>query len=241
MAGTLAVSARRPPLQLSEIHFTASFIRSERNVIVNVVTSIETLVEAARDRLGEYGVDCSVRYETSPLVRADATVAMRWGGARQRFAVHAMAAVRLSEVLIVRDGATPVLVVAPWISPRLGARLRAIGVGYVDSVGNASVRFGTVLIEVSGRKRPERGPDRPARNGRLLSPANRRVIAALLADPALEQATLRELAAAAEVSVGQAHKSVTLLADAGYHRDRFDERQRQALAGVLDAVQALED
>jgi hypothetical protein len=231
-----------------------SFINSERIVIVNSMTTIETLVEAARDRLGEYGVDCSVRYETSPLVRSDATLAMRWGGARQRFAVHAMVAVRLSEVLIVRDGATPVLVVAPWISPRLGARLRAIGVGYVDSVGNASVRFGTVLIEVSGRKRPgldtaspggsagsTSGSARSVRNGRLLSPANRRVIAALLADRALERATLRELAVAAEVSVGQAHKTVTLLADAGYHRDRFDERQREALAGVLDAVQALED
>jgi hypothetical protein len=241
MAGTLAVRSGPATLEVPDIHLLCSFIDDEHIVIVNAVTSIEALVEAARDRLGEYGVDCSVRYETSPLVRADATMAMRWGGARQRFAVHAMAAVRLSEVLIVRDGATPVLVVAPWISPRLGARLRAIGVGYVDSVGNASVRFGTVLIEVSGRKRPERGPDRPARNGRLLSPANRRVIAALLADPALERATLRELAAAAEVSVGQAHKTVALLAAAGYHRDRFDERQRQALAGVLDAVQALED
>lgn len=211
---------------------------------------MESLVEAARSWLVEWGVDCSVRYERSPLVRADATLALRWGGARQRFAVHALPAVRLASVLAAASEAgAPVLVVAPWISPRIGGQLRAIGVAYVDSVGNASVRFGTVLIEVSGRKRPrvraeavevpldELG-DRE-RSGRLLTPANRRVIAALLADPALEGAPLRELAEAAGVSVGQAHKSVTLLAGAGYHRGRMDARQRAALAGVLDAVAAL--
>lgn len=211
---------------------------------------VESLVEAARSWLVEWGVDCSVRYERSPLVRADATLALRWGGARQRFAVHALPAVRLASVLAAASEAgAPVLVVAPWISPRIGGQLRAIGVAYVDSVGNASVRFGTVLIEVSGRKRPrvraeavevpldELG-DRE-RSGRLLTPANRRVIAAMLADPALEAAPLRELAEVAGVSVGQAHKSVTLLAAAGYHRGRMDARQRAALAGVLDAVAAL--
>lgn len=211
---------------------------------------MESLVEAARSWLVEWGVDCSVRYERSPLVRADATLALRWGGARQRFAVHALPAVRLASVLAAASEAgAPVLVVAPWISPRIGGQLRAIGVAYVDSVGNASVRFGTVLIEVSGRKRPavraeavevplDKLGDRE-RSGRLLTPANRRVIAALLADPALEGAPLRELAEAAGVSVGQAHKSVTLLAGAGYHRGRMDARQRAALAGVLDAVAAL--
>lgn len=227
---------------------------------------VESLVEAARSWLVEWGVDCSVRYERSPLVRADATLALRWGGARQRFAVHALSAVRLASVLAAAaEAGAPVLVVAPWISPRIGGQLRALGVAYVDSVGNASVRFGTVLIEVSGRKRPsvrpepveapldelgdrehvgDREPRTPSlsrhqRSGRLLTGANRRVIAALLADPALEAAPLRELAQAAGVSVGQAHKSVTLLAGAGYHRGRMDARQRAALAGVLDAVAAL--
>ncbi|WP_017936562.1 hypothetical protein [Nocardioides sp. Iso805N] len=220
---------------------------------------MESLVEAARSWLLEWGMECSVRYEQSPLVRADATLALRWGGARQRFAVHALPAVRLSSVLAASEAGAPVLVVAPWISPRIGGQLRAIGVAYVDSVGNASVRFGTVLIEVSGRKRPSKRaepvevpldelgghePRTPSlssreRSGRLLTPANRRVIAALLADPALEAAPLRELAEAAGVSVGQAHKSVTLLAGAGYHRGRMDARQRAALAGVLDAVASL--
>jgi hypothetical protein len=203
----------------------------------------ESLVEAARSHLVEWGLDCSVRYERSPLVRADATLALRWAGTRQRLAVHAMTSVRLAAVLAAADaGGTgdPVLVVAPWISPKVGAQLRGLGIAYVDSVGNASLRFGTVLIEVVGRKRPSRERAEPvARRGRLLTPANRRVIGALLADPGLEVAPLRELAAAAGVSVGQAHKSVSLLAAAGYHRDRMDEAQRAALAGVLAAVGTL--
>lgn len=206
----------------------------------------EELVESAHAFFEERGIDCSVRYERSPAVRADATFALRWGGSRQRFAVHATGSVRLSAVLAaVGEAGAPVLVVAPWISPRVGEQLRALGVAYVDSVGNAWLRFGTVLIEVAGRKRPARrevatGPADGERAGRLLTPANRRVIAALLDDPALETAPLRELAAAAEVSLGQAHKSVTLLASAGYHRDRLDERQRAALVAVLEAVRALE-
>lgn len=216
------------------------------------------LVESARATLEGWGVDCTIRYERSPLVRADATLALRWGGARQRFAVHALSSVRLAAVLAASgESSLPVLIVAPWISPRMGAQLQALNIAYVDAVGNASLRFGTVLVEVTGRKRPARGGglDTPSpsgsghststgrlepRAGRLLTPANRRVIAALLADPLLESAPLRELAAAAGVSVGQAHKSVALLAEAGYHRGHLDEAQRAALGGVLEAVTAIE-
>jgi hypothetical protein len=205
------------------------------------------LVETARTHLEAWGVDCTIRYEHSPLIRADATLALRWGGARQRFAVYALSSVRLAGVLAAAgESALPVLVVAPWISPRMGAQLQAVGIAYVDAVGNASLRFGTVLIEVSGRARTGLGSGRSAeagaeaRSGRLLTPANRQVIAALLAEPRLESAPLRELAAAAGVSVGQAHKSTTLLAGAGYHRGHLDDAQRESLAGVLQAVAGLE-
>ena len=212
----------------------------------------EALIESAQASLAGWGADCTIRYERSPLVRADATLALRWGGARQRFAVHALSGgVRLAAVLgASAESSLPVLIVAPWISPTMGARLQGLGIAYVDSVGNASLRFGTVVIEVSGRKKPaprqgagvvpSDAAARSGRNGRLLTPANRRVIAALLDDVTLEGAPLRELAAAAEVSVGQAHKTVALLASAGYHRDHLDDAQRAALRAVLEAVGGIE-
>lgn len=210
---------------------------------------VDALLDAALTRLASTGMDVSVRRERAPHVRADATLALRWGGTRQRLSVHAMSSVRLAAVLAaVADTSIPVLVVAPWISPKIGEQLRAIDVAYVDSVGNAFLTFGTVLIEVSGRKRPDvstpssrvpRPAADPTRSTRLLTPANRRVISALLDDPRLEIAPLRVLAETAGVSVGQAHKSVMLLAGAGYHREHLDEAQRAALRGVLDAVGAL--
>lgn len=221
------------------------------------MSSETELVEGAQATLEGWGVDCTIRYERSPLVRADATLALRWGGARQRFAVHAFSSVRLAAVLAASgESSLPVLVVAPWISPRMGAQLQALGIAYVDSVGNASLRFGTVFVEVTGRKRPRAGTASPggsassavggriestSRSGRLLTPANRKVVAALVGDPSLETAPLREVAAAAGVSVGQAHKTVALLASAGYHRDHLDDARRESLRGVLDAVGALED
>lgn len=208
---------------------------------------IDALLDAALAHLSRAGLDVTVRRERSGLSRADATVALRWAGSRQRWAVHVTGAIRLRDLLEAR-AAGPVLLVAPWIAPSMGERLRAAQIAYVDSVGNAALRFGPVLMEVSGRARPVRDGGSSgvsstvsygARSGQLLTPANRQVIAALLADPSLETATLRELAAAAGVSVGQAHKSVALLASAGYHRGHLDEARRAALSGVLDAVAGL--
>lgn len=240
MAGSLALGlseiASTPPF----VHDDGMFARDEHWVSVNSMTLERTLVAAVRRHLEEYGVDCTVRVERSPLVGADATLALRWGASHQRFALYAMPGIRLARVLAARDESPRVLVTAPWISARMGAQLREAGVGYVDSVGNASVRFGTVLIEVSGRPRPPRPSDpSPTRTAPLLTSANRRVIAALLADPALGRATLRDLAAAAEVSLGQAHKASALLAEAGFHRDRLSDSQRDALADVLAAVDGL--
>lgn len=200
----------------------------------------DELIDAVSDRLVEHGLEVFVRRERGPHA-ADATLALRWGGVRQRFSLYGAPAVRLARVLAARDGAAregaaPALVAAPWISPRMGAQLRAAQVAYVDSVGNASLRFGPVLIEVSGRARPPRPVTAPTsvRLRQLVTPANARVVTALVADPALGAATLRDLAAAAGVSLGQAHKTASLLAEAGYHRDRLHADQITTLQNLLD-------
>jgi|SRR5580765_4926967 len=195
----------------------------------------DEIIDAACDRLAEHGLEVFVRREQRPQ-GPDATVALRWGGVRQRFSLYGVPAVRLAHVLTVRGGADPALVAAPWISPRMGAQLRAAQVAYVDSVGNASIRFGPVLVEVSGRPRPPRPAEQapPVRLRQLVTPANSRVVAALLDDPALGGAGLRELSAAAGVSLGQAHKTATLLAEAGFHRDRLRPDQIATLQNLLD-------
>lgn len=195
----------------------------------------DELIDAVCDRLVEHGLEVFVRRERGGNA-ADATLALRWGGVRQRFSLYGAPAVRLGRVLASRQGADPALVAAPWIAPRMGEQLRAAQVAYVDTVGNASVRFGPVLLEVSGRPRPPRAqPEAPAvRLRQLVSPAHARVVSALLADEALGAATLRELADAAGVSLGQAHKTATLLAAAGFHRDRLQADQVTTLQNLMD-------
>lgn len=202
------------------------------------MADVDELLDQACARLSEHGLDWSLRRETSPLVAADATLAVRWGETRQRFGVFVMPAIRFERVLAARNTGAPALVVAPWISARMGRRLREAGVFHLDAVGDVSLRFGPVMLEVSGRPRPPRPAASPAgiRMTRLLTPANIRVIHALLADPGLGERSIRELAAAAGVSVGHTHAATLLLAGAGYHRDRLDERQRTALRDLLGAV-----
>lgn len=196
----------------------------------------DELIDAVCDRLVEHGLEVFVRRERGGSSAPDATLALRWGGVRQRFSLYGAPAIRLARVLAAaRQGSDPALVAAPWIAPRMGEQLRAVQVAYVDTVGNASLRFGPVLVEVAGRPRPRRpAAEAPAvRLRQLVTPAHARVVSALVADPALGAATLRQLAGAADVSLGQAHKTATLLAAAGFHRDRLGADQLATLQNLL--------
>src|SRR4051812_15945992 len=86
----------------------------------------------------------------------------------------------------------------------------------LDIAGNACVEFSNVLIDVRGRRRPmdARRPD-PV-SGNLFSRGRAQVIFALLAWPQLWDEPQRGLARAAGVSLGQAHNTLALLAEAGY-------------------------
>jgi hypothetical protein len=200
------------------------------------MVDVNDLMEAVRGHIESAGPECSVRLENSPLsaADADATIALRWGGSRQRFAVHVMERVRMERVLAARADRGG-MVVAPWISTTMGRRLSEAGVAWADSVGNMAIRFGMVVIEVTGRAKPVAAAmSEPAvRAVSLLTPANARVLDALIADPELGGRSLRALAEAAGVSLGQAHKASSLLASAGFHRDRLGPDQVAALARLV--------
>ncbi len=200
---------------------------------------VNTLMEAARRHFESVGLECSVRLENSPLVAADATIALRWGASRQRFAVHAMDPVRMEGVLAARveQGG---MVVAPWISPAMGRKLSGAGVAWADSVGNMAVRFGMVVVEINGRPRPapRASNGTSVRTVSLMTAANVKILAAIVDDPALGAASLRVLAERAQVSLGQAHKAVSLLASAGYHRDRLGPDQLVALGDLVRVAQS---
>lgn len=86
---------------------------------------------------------------------------------------------------------------------------------YLDAAGNAWIQFGDVLIDVRGRPRPVDAPRTPG-SGNLFSVGRDQVVMALLAWPHRWEAPQRDVAAAAGVSLGQAHNTLTLLAQAEY-------------------------
>ena len=123
------------------------------------------------------------------------------------------------------DGELPTLVFRPYVSPRTAEVFRRSGVQYLDFAGNAWVEFGDVLIDVRGRPRPLEARQQAPVSGNLFSRGRAQVIFALLAWPQLWDEPQRDLARAAGVSVGQAHNTLALLAEAGY--DGVGPRQGQ--------------
>jgi hypothetical protein len=98
---------------------------------------------------------------------------------------------------------------APYVSPEAAAICEAESFGYLDLAGNCLLKLGHNYIRREGR------PNVTAQK-RLLrsfySPKAERILRALLTEPCRSW-KLQELAAAANVSLGQAHNVKTLLHD----------------------------
>lgn len=112
----------------------------------------------------------------------------------------------------------PLLIASDHISDRTSGSLRAAGIQYFDTSGNASIRFAEVLIDVRGRKRV-RTAEAPQRNRvstNPFSPRRAQVVCVLLAWPQLVQATTRDVARTSGVSVGQAHEAMRMLGELGH-------------------------
>lgn len=122
----------------------------------------------------------------------------------------------------------PLLLLARSIHPRSAHELRSAGVQFLDTAGNAYVRFGGVLIDVRGR-RPDPATVQDRRTVRpsagLFTPRRAQVVFALLSWPELLEAPVRALAAAAKVSLGQAQSTLKLLDEQGF----LDRRSRRLM------------
>lgn len=101
------------------------------------------------------------------------------------------------------------VLIAPWISPAAALVCQEAGVGYVDLTGNCRLTFGTVHIERTGKLNPF-AEKRDLRS--LYAPKASRILRVLLDEPRRAW-KLQALADEAQVSLGQAHKVKSLLAD----------------------------
>lgn len=137
-------------------------------------------------------------------------------------------------------------VLSSRISARNAEELRERGINFIDRAGNAYVRFGGVFIDIRGRVAEDEvshssRPDVALAN--LWSPKRAQVVFALLTWEELVHATLREIAAVAGVSLGQAKHTVDLLESAEllnrgrawypYQRNTLIERWAEEYPGGL--------
>lgn len=114
-------------------------------------------------------------------------------------------------------GGAVLFVVGTRITERSAEVFRQLGVNYLDQAGNASIRFGSVLIDVRGRRTfaitsPNQSLDRgQAASVNLFSVKRAQVIFALLSWPGLVESPLRTIARVAHVSLGQVQDTLNLL------------------------------
>ena len=173
-----------------------------------------TTPERLRAQLAELGVTVDV----GPIAQDPEVVTLTRGAFQATYRLVAGDHTRLTATAQGK-GDVPTLVVRPFVSPRTAEALRRTGVQYLDYAGNAWVEFGDVLIDVQGRPRPAEVSQSAPVTGNLFSRGRMQVIFALLAWPELWDKPQRDLAHTAGVSLGQAHNTLGLLAEAGYHAE----------------------
>ncbi|WP_245664921.1 type IV toxin-antitoxin system AbiEi family antitoxin [Actinoplanes subtropicus] len=204
---------------------------------------VNGLLDAARERLRELGVTFEVEHR-DPDAGIDAIITLSRDSQRQRYAAEAKAPMTLSSVIRGKQeefarSPDPQLIIGNRISRRSADAFRAAGIQFVDASGNAYITFGNVLIDVRGRTEStaissgtHRPSDRPTRPTNIFSSRRSQVIFALLSWPDLSHATVREIAAAAGVSTGQAHDTFLRLQQAGFLTT--DSRRLERIDELLD-------
>lgn len=178
---------------------------------------VEAAVTWLRDRLpSSWTIERSNRTvagrnTAEPQSLADAAIDVRASnGTITTFAVEArrsfaprdvdQALAGLSRTLRALSGNIPVLIVAPWLSPRTQELLAAEGINFIDLTGNAliSLENPTLYIESAGATRnPE---PTPRGRARVRGPKTARLVR-LLADVRPPYG-VREIAAAADLAPG---------------------------------------
>jgi len=168
-------------------------------------------------RMDEFGIAVrvvSIKADPHGVWRGEVHLAR--GVSERHYTLLCGPRVTFTDLVKIDSVGLPALVFTTFVANRTAETMRRAGVQYLDAAGNAWITFGDVLVDVRGRTRVDREPAPRTAVGNLFSGLRAQVVCALLAWPSLWDAARREIAHAAGVSLGQAHNTMTLLAEAGY-------------------------
>ena len=197
------------------------------------------LWDAARQALADRGLDVTV--ESDQRDGWDLVVAVRARGHVQRYVVEVRRTV--SNAALASFPKPPAkhrpLLVAPYVTGGIAARCRALGIDYVDVVGNMLLDLPWMLVDVQGRRRVDKTAVR-LHGARMFQPSGLKVVFALLCRDELSTAPLREIAARSATSLGSVQLVMSELETDGYlegrrliHTRRLFDRWVEAYDMVL--------
>ncbi len=162
----------------------------------------------------------------------DAVVELRDNGARLAVEIKKWAAqVNVGAIINqIRNLAEPGqgLLVADYINPKLGERLKAADIQFLDTAGNAYINQQPVYIYIKGNK-PQQAfaqKDR-VKTGRAFQPTGMKVVFAFLRDEKLVNAPYREIADQAAVALGTVGRVIGDLIAHGFLLEGFNKNQRE--------------
>jgi len=189
------------------------FSDSEQEAFLNNEALLTTVVKALADR----GITAALEPASGGAMAYDAVVRLQARGVECRYAAILKSTLTTSSIAAVSPdlGLRPLLITS-YITPGMAQACRALGIQYVDSVGNMYVDFGSVLIEVDGRK-PRAGvasarPRRP----RLFQASGLKILFALLCCPRLVDRPYREISKASNAALGSVQLVITELINSNY-------------------------
>jgi hypothetical protein len=119
------------------------------------------------------------------------------------------------------------VLVADYINPNMGKKLKAMDVQYFDTVGNAYINQPPVYIHVTGNKQRETQAATKKGANRAFDATGLKVIFGFLCDPLLVAATYREIAERTDVALGTVGWVLNGLKDAGFIIDRGRRKGRR--------------
>ncbi|HYM95065.1 MAG TPA: hypothetical protein VET23_13050, partial [Chitinophagaceae bacterium] len=105
------------------------------------------------------------------------------------------------------------LVLAKYIMPKFKKRMQEMGVNYIDAAGNAFIKLTSLTVIIDGRKEVKTLPDLKAKP---FSKTGLKVIFQILVHDDYINATFREIAKAADVSLDTVHKTINGLKELQY-------------------------
>lgn len=126
------------------------------------------------------------------------------------------------------------LLVADYINPKMGERLKEADIQFIDTVGNAYINQRPIYIYIKGNK-PQKGitTDQKLKTGKAFQPTGMKIIFAFLRNKELINAPYREIADQAQVALGTVGWVIRDLIAQGYILEGINKKQRKLTDFVL--------